>query len=131
MKLEKEVKIIRVKSEKSINAKDNYTEIKLDGALSLKDFKNIVDNFVRKKAKLILEVEGPILDEVERKYLSGVVRPFRDRVNCIKKLGGSPTQYISISLKDDFPILFPYFKKNTMYKDMELNKEYTLEELGL
>ncbi len=124
MKLEKETIITNVKR----NAV--YFTLICDSVLSQKEYEKFCD-FMNRKVKLTLEVEEPILDEAERKYLSGVIRPFRDRVNYIKKLGGSPTQYISISLKDDFPLLFPYFKKNTMYKDMELNKEYTLEDLGL
>ncbi len=133
MKLEKEVKIIRVHSENSIVG-DNYTEIKLDGALSHKDFKNIVNNFAAKKVKLTLEVKEPILDEEERKYLSGVIRPFRDKVKCIKKVTNynEVLEYLRIRMSlgyNDIPL--PYFEKDTMYKNMELNKEYTLEELGL
>ena len=124
MKLEKEVYI------ENTATTGELSSITIRGYMETKE-REILYNLRDKKAKLTLEVEGPILDEVERKYLSGVIRPFRDRVNYIRKLGGSLTQYISISLKDDFPLFFPNFKKNTMYKDMELNKEYTLEELGL
>ena len=42
----------------------------------------------------------------------------------------SPKEYISISFPDE-NIGFPYFKKGTMYKGMELGKRYTLEELEL
>lgn len=49
-----------------------------------------------------------ILNEAERQYLSAVIRPFRDQVQSITK-----------------------FEDSTMYKGMELGKEYTLEELGL
>ena len=38
--------------------------------------------------------------------------------------------YICIGLNDE-AISLPYFKKGTMYKGMELYKEYTLKELGL
>ena len=84
------------------------------------------------KIKLTLEVEEPILDEVERKYLSGVIRPFRDNIKSIKKYG-FPTgrEYIHIETKDnDMMDMFP-FKPNTMYKGMKLGKEYTLKELEL
>lgn len=71
------------------------------------------------------------LDYVEKKYLREVIRPFRKEVTTIKKIedpaGG---EYISILLKDNGMCL-PCFKKDTMYKGMELEKRYTPEELGL
>ncbi len=89
------------------------------------------------KIKLTLEVVDPILDEEERKYLSGVIRPFRDKVFYIKKQKlFSNTCYIEILIEsstgaDSEKIDLPSFWKEKMYKGMELDKEYTLEELGL
>ena len=88
------------------------------------------------KLKLTLEVKEPILDDVERKYLSGVIRPFRNIVKGISKMKSvskENMEYILITLADTecSYMAFPYFKKEKMYKNMELNKEYTLEELGL
>lgn len=75
--------------------------------------------------------ETPILDEAERKYLSGIIAPFRNRVKCIKKIHYYDDIYfIKICLDDDHTNL-PNFKTDIMYKGMEDNKEYTLEELGL
>ena len=77
-----------------------------------------------------------ILTEKEREYLSAVTKPFRDRIVWIKKVS-SPTlnhEYIKICYQDNnYTIVldFPDFKVGTMYKGMELGKEYTLEELGL
>lgn len=73
-----------------------------------------------------------ILDEEEKRYLEGVIRPFRDKVTYIKKIGNSLEleEFITIQLKNEV-IDLPYFKPNTMYKGMELSKIYTLEELGL
>ena len=76
-------------------------------------------------------VSPQILNESERKYLSAVIRPFRDRVRSITKnpkLNGKE-EYIVIDI--GFKMFFPDFKSNTMYKGMDLGKEYTLEELGL
>ena len=85
-----------------------------------------------KKVKLTLEVEEPILDEAERKYLSSVIRPFRDRVKCVKKeKDTNKREYINIVYDNDWLIPLPFFEKNTMYKDMELDKEYSLEDLNL
>lgn len=76
-------------------------------------------------------VEKEILDEHEREYLSSVIRPFRHKVEYIVKFGYSPKEYISIWLPHDEVIDLPCFKKGTMYKGMEKNKKYTLEELSL
>ena len=74
----------------------------------------------------------PILDEEEKEYLSCVIRPFRNKILSIHKFKwGSEKEYISIVLKDEDFIEFPAFKKGTMYKGMELDREYSLSELGL
>lgn len=75
----------------------------------------------------------PILDEVEKKYLSDVIRPFRKKVKHIviwDTCNGSK-QFVHIKLYDEDCINLPNFKPNAMYKGMELHKEYTLKELGL
>ena len=90
----------------------------------------------------ILKVERPIkwknvyenkeiLDEKEKKYLSAVIRPFKGRVDYIKKFDITGKEFICIYLKNNENIDFPYFKKGTMYKGMKLDKRYTLKELGL
>lgn len=79
------------------------------------------------------EYKPPILDDVEKVYLSAVIKPFRDRVMHIGKMNhpfSNDKQYLCIELANDFCAL-PNFKERTMYKGMEVNKKYTLEELGL
>nr|DAJ89967.1 MAG TPA: hypothetical protein [Caudoviricetes sp.] len=77
------------------------------------------------------EYKPELLDKVEKKYLSEVIRPFRKEVTTIKKIEApAGREYISILLKDDGMCL-PCFKKDTMYKGLELEKGYTPEELGL
>lgn len=81
-------------------------------------------------------VHPQILDDVERKYLSAFIKPFRDRVKRICKVwyftSSSEYQRIYITLSDDsYNIDLPLFKKETMYKGMKIGKAYTLEELGL
>ena len=94
------------------------------------------------RIKLTLEVEEPILDEAGRKYLSGVIRPFRDNIKSIKKVAFTAFgEFIRIVKKDNvvgsegnsrnIKIDLPPFKKGTMYKKMVLNKEYTLDDLNL
>ena len=83
----------------------------------------------------IQKLSKPILDPAEKKYLSAVIKPFRNKVYAIAKYDdGDDNYYIQIMMKQNVYfeyIDFPYFKKGTMYKGMELKKEYTLEQLGL
>lgn len=72
-----------------------------------------------------------ILDDIEKEYLRAVIKPFRDRVKYIKKNDYMIYEFISINIKNECLIIFPKFKKGTMYKGMEVDKKYTLEELGL
>ena len=106
------------------------------------DLKGLKDTISLNK---IIKIEEPIyttvyekkeiLDEVEKRYLRDIIRPFRNKVKSIKKtdnyMNGTKNQYITITYKDDYSTDFPNFRPNTMYKGMEEYKEYTLEELGL
>ena len=76
-------------------------------------------------------VEKEILDDVEKEYLSAVIRPFKDKVIYIRKWDCAIGEFITIGISNDAAITFPNFKKGTMYKGMEVNKNYTLKELGL
>lgn len=85
---------------------------------------------------LDMEHKEPILDEAEKRYLSAVIEPFRERVNYICKIESrirKETQFIKISTGDNYydSIIFPLFSSGTMYRGMEANRDYTLEELGL
>ena len=84
----------------------------------------------------IIKLPKQILNEKEKEYLSNVIKPFRDRVNYIVKTENSLGEYITIysrlytGWRHDVTLL-PEFEKGTMYKGMEINKRYNLEELGL
>lgn len=83
---------------------------------------------------LLQDYKEPILEEDERKYLSDVIRPFRNKVEYIAKFKSACSeneQYIHILFYEGHYLSFPYFKANSMYKGMKLNKAYTLKELGL
>ena len=73
-----------------------------------------------------------ILTDKEKAYLSAVIKPFREKVEYVYKicLEIGKREYLEISLENGV-ISFPYFEKGTMYKGMELDEPYTLEELGL
>lgn len=82
---------------------------------------------------LLEEYKEPILDDIEKEYLSAVIKPFRKRIKSIKKTGyPSNSAFISIAMDKSEHIFLPVFELNSgMYQRMEINKEYTLEELGL
>lgn len=84
------------------------------------------------KYEIVFEREEEILDEVEKKYLANVIKPFRHKIKSIMKRSeyGSLC-YIKICIKNGNAAYFPCFKENSMYKGMEPNREYTLKELGL
>lgn len=80
------------------------------------------------------EYKEPILNDVEKAYLSAVIKPFRKRIEYIEKTDNyyvDGKQFLSIGLVTDDHCYLPFFKKGTMYKGMEANECYTLEELGL
>lgn len=99
-----------------------------------KFFKSLPNNFtgtLEVKNGYILEKE--ILDDTEKRYLKTVIRPFKDKIKCIKKLMSlnKNKEYISIRMEGEAPVDLPYFERNTMYEGMKADKEYTLKELGL
>lgn len=82
------------------------------------------------KYETLFEREEEILDETEKRYLSNVIKPFRDKVKAIEKVSYA-REFIKIYIKEDELTILPYFEKGTMYKGMKENKKYTLKELGL
>lgn len=77
-----------------------------------------------------------ILEHAEREYLAHFIKPFRnDIASIVKQCNEDGTrEFISIEYKhecDDFETNLRYFKSGTMYKGMELDNHYTLEQLGL
>ncbi len=133
MKLEKEAEI----KELTIchTCVENENSAQFNCFIDLKNTKeeNVLNKIYNSsKIKLTLEAEEPILDEAERKYLSDVIRPFRDRIEYILKSSFTTgREFLHMKTKDgDMMDMFP-FEPNKMYKGMKLNKEYSLEELGL
>lgn len=84
-----------------------------------------------------LEIEQPILDDIEKRYLESVFRPFKNRIMYIEKDEQFGCDYIRYRVsmpvkKYGYELCeLPYFNKGTMYKGMEYNQKYSLEELGL
>jgi len=83
------------------------------------------------------ENKEPILTDEEKNYLEGILKPFKDRVVFIMKKQTCNGDWLLIRLKKyyDYNMLedidLPFFKQGTMYKNMTIHKEYTLEELEL
>lgn len=84
--------------------------------------------------------EPEVLDKVEKAYLGNIVKPFLKKYNDIKVVKKDSllgvSEWIEIYLYededgDDDEIEFPAFEAGTMYKGMEVDKKYTVEELGL
>lgn len=132
------IEILILKHKNSNEIGNIYTASKPEGRFEIvknknvKFFKSLPNDFT---GTLEVEngfiVEKEILDDVEKEYLSAVIRPFKDKVEYICKTADYDGEYITIGMVKDSTMLFPYFKKNTMYKGMEADKEYTLKELGL
>ena len=74
-------------------------------------------------------VHPQVLDDAEKRYLKGVIRPFRNDVEKICKTAGGNREWIAFYGKSYF--FLPYFDAGTMYKGMKLGHKYSLEELGL
>lgn len=101
----------------------------------INDNKELFKNF---DIKFEISEKPQILDEIEKEYLSAVIKPFRNRVKYILKERLLIRKYECITINissiiSDISanITFPFFNQNTMYKGMEVNRKYTLEELGL
>ena len=86
-----------------------------------------------------LEIEKPILNDSEKDYLENVLKPFKDRVVYVEKIKPGDHNYEYIGFKIIYEdhrcpnnwCYLPYFKEGTMYKNMELDKYYSLDELGI
>ncbi|MBS5682316.1 MAG: hypothetical protein KHW52_06205 [Clostridium sp.] len=85
------------------------------------------------KYETVFERKEEVLDETEKKYLTEVIRPFRKRIQFIQKRKEMTeiNPYLRIVFENNDKLVFPYITDNSMYKGMEVNKKYTLKELGL
>lgn len=85
-----------------------------------------------------------ILTNKEQEYLKTIIKPFRNKVISITKCRTISKDYVYITIHSQITIInkkesitissntaLPPFKKNTIFKGLELDIEYTLEELGL
>ena len=124
--------IVECAEETILGSNITYVEIKYDGKI-VKEYAYTNAAGIKKFLEWLEEEYKPeILTDKEKAYLSAVIKPFREKVKYIQKcfdLGSKA--YIYIYVKKCGSMIFPTFRKGTMYKGMEVNKKYTLEELGL
>lgn len=75
-----------------------------------------------------------LLTPKEREYLKFVFRPFANHIAYVQKLNTldtSHSEYIEVHIYENDLMLFPDFKKGTMYEGMKPETKYTLKELGI
>ena len=83
---------------------------------------------------LLEEHEEPILDDIEKEYLSNIIKPFKDTVLCVTKETKDTSvkmARIRIAYRNGSSTCLPWFLKEKMYVNMLSNTYYTLKELGL
>lgn len=105
-----------------LKSNDNYCSLSIHS-----------QSLLTEKVWELYEGPKPILDTEEKTYLEAVLRPFKNKITYVIKRRYSRTkeEYIGIDAGEEFTIALPFFRLGTMYKGMEPDKEYTLEELGL
>lgn len=115
----------------NVGMNDSVICLDTHGNMHLLDASQFRDILICHNAKL---EKDSILDDVERRYLSAVIRPFRDKVVSIAKFEtiSKEYSYIAFQMKDNADSFgLPFFESDSMYNGMIPDKEYTLEELGL
>lgn len=85
--------------------------------------------------KKMNNAEEPILDDAEKRYLSTVIGPVKNNVWAIRKVCSAYEDREFIAILGFFGgsncTFLPDFEPGTMYKGMEPDRWYSLEELGL
>lgn len=79
------------------------------------------------------EYDPKILTDKEKNYLSAVIKPWKNKIKFIEKFEDTydKERILIWIIGDCRNIYLPQFEKGKMYKGMEVDKKYTLEELGL
>lgn len=86
-----------------------------------------------------LNEEQQVLDETEKRYLRNIIMPLKTEYTYLQKkhCNFNDAEYIRIGglkghTKGEIECIeMPFFKAGTMYKEMEQDRKYSLEELGL
>ena len=105
-----------------LKSNDNYCSLNIHS-----------QSLLTEKVWEIYEEPKPILDAEEKAYLEAVLRPFKNKITHVTKRRylGIKKEYIDFNGDKKYLFSLPFFDLGTMYKGMEPDKEYKLEELGL
>jgi len=107
--------------------RDSYKDIYF---VNISMFKHIFKGVTFENSPIRFRAE--VLDEVEKAYLKAALRPFKKRIAYVSKHNEQKgTQFILAVLENNDRIVFPSFKADTMYKGMEVDETYSLEDLGI
>ena len=137
-KMKEVAELLGIEMDKPFNIKGyKFNPCKLTNDKIINKYGNMINITLFQLLTGELEIESPILDDVEKRYLENVLKPFKNRVMFVKKV--AQFGYESIRYRVHLPIKkygnmtceLPYFDKGTMYKGMKIDKDYSLEELGL
>ena len=125
----KNIEKYRDKLLERVNVCDWYDFFNSDGDC-IQDCKACEERFVK---WLFEDSEKTVLDEKEREYLSTVIKPFRNHVTSVGKWFNGTDYQIIICLDHTRNLcLLPRFQvRSEMYKGMDSDKWYSLQELGL
>lgn len=85
----------------------------------------------------LIKLPKPVLTDEEKEYLSNVIRPWKNKIKTITKYWGTGdcvNEFIQICYIQNgfnYYMSLPQFERGSMYKGMGLERDYSLEELGL
>lgn len=102
-------------------------KIKFLGGTCITQAMNAIGNWLEE------EYVPDILTDKEKAYLSAVIKPWKNKIKFIEKFEDTcdKERILIWIIGDCRNIYLPQFEKGKMYKGMEADREYTLEELGL
>jgi len=89
-----------------------------------------MDDLAYLSCNACIEYGDPVLDDIERKYLRGVILPFIDEVDVIVKEEFNNKEAIYVHTPGSV-MKFPSFPKGKMYKGMRKGQYYNPKALGL
>ena len=135
---------IRLEEEFTIKGDNSSYRFKLTPSGLMSSWKNsskwnssgLLEEFITGHYQISKEKTNSVLDPAEKKYLSSIIKPFKDQVIAIAKRSANYGEFIDImidegELGDCGNIYLPYFTPDSIYKGMKVGREYTLDQLGL
>ena len=135
---------LKLGEEFTIKGVNSSYRFKLTAAGLMSSWKNsskwnssgLLEEFITGHYQISKEKTNSVLDPAEKRYLTNIIKPFKDQVIAIAKRSANYGEFIDIMIDegdigDCGNIYLPYFKPDSMYKGMKVNREYTLDQLDL